>query len=384
MILELHILQNIAPSNLNRDDANQPKDCEFGGHRRARISSQSIKRAIRQEFFRTLPPECVGSRSKLAADRLTEKLTDLIPGRNSEELGKVAKSVIAEYFAKADEDGNSSVLVFFDDTELNHLAEVIKQAYEGELAGGLSEKAKKTKKTEKDPAIAAVLKNAGIKPIAYDIALFGRMLAKNPDRNVDGACQVSHSISTNRVQMEFDFFTAVDDLQSKDKTGAGMMGTVGFHSSCFYRYAVVHVDKLLENLKHDTVATKKALQAFVEASVIALPSGKQNSFAAHNPPSFVFLTVRDSNTPWSLANAFEKPVRPTGDKGLTENSVEQLLGYYTGLTEIYPNQLNMKHGAILAISDELKKQIKCSAIAGMLVSNLNELLESVNSTITEN
>jgi len=380
MILELHILQNIAPSNLNRDDANQPKDCEFGGHRRARISSLSMKRAIRQEFFRTLPAECVGSRSKLAADRLTEKLSDLIPGRNSEELGKVAKSVIAEYFAKADKDGNSSVLVFFDDTELNHLAEVIKQAYESELAGGLSEKAKKK---EKDPAIAAVLKNAGIKPIAYDIALFGRMLAENPDRNVDGACQVSHSISTNRVQMEFDFFTAVDDLQSKDKTGAGMMGTVGFQSSCFYRYAVVHVDKLIENLKHDADAAKKALHAFIEASVIALPSGKQNSFAAHNPPSFVFLTVRDSNTPWSLANAFEKPVRPLGDKGLTENSVEQLLRYYTGLAEIYPNQLNLKHGAILVISDELKKQIKGSAIAGMLVSNLNELLESVNSTITE-
>lgn len=380
MILELHILQNIAPSNLNRDDANQPKDCEFGGHRRARISSQSIKRAIRQEFFRTLPPECVGSRSKLAADRLTEKLTALIPGRNSEELSKVAKSVITEYFAKADKEGNSSVLVFFDDTELNHLAEVIKQMYETELAGGLSEKAKKT---EKDPAIAAVLKYAGIKPIAYDIALFGRMLAENPDRNVDGACQVAHAVSTNRVQMEFDFFTAVDDLQSKDKTGAGMMGTVGFQSSCFYRYAVVHVDKLIENLKHDADAAKKALHAFIEASVIALPSGKQNSFAAHNPPSFVFLTVRDSNTPWSLANAFEKPVRPLGDKGLTENSVEQLLRYYTGLAEIYPNQLNLKHGAILVISDELKKQINDSAMDGLLVSNLNELLTAVNSTITE-
>ena len=159
--------------------------------------------------------------------------------------------------------------------------------------------------------------------------------------------------------------------------------TVGFKGFVFYRYAVVHVDKLIENLKHDADAAKKALHAFIEASVIALPSGKQNSFAAHNPPSFVFLTVRDSNTPWSLANAFEKPVRPLGDKGLTENSVEQLLRYYTGLAEIYPNQLNLKHGAILVISDELKKQINDSAMDGLLVSNLNELLTAVNSTITE-
>ena len=45
MKVELHILQNFAPSCLNRDDTNTPKDCEFGGVRRARISSQCIKRA---------------------------------------------------------------------------------------------------------------------------------------------------------------------------------------------------------------------------------------------------------------------------------------------------------------------------------------------------
>ena len=47
MIIELHMLQNFAPSCLNRDDTNSPKECEFGGYRRARISSQCIKRAIR-------------------------------------------------------------------------------------------------------------------------------------------------------------------------------------------------------------------------------------------------------------------------------------------------------------------------------------------------
>ena len=50
MFVELHLLQNFAPSNLNRDDTGAPKDCEFGGYRRARISSQCLKRAIRTEF----------------------------------------------------------------------------------------------------------------------------------------------------------------------------------------------------------------------------------------------------------------------------------------------------------------------------------------------
>ena len=47
MLIELHMLQNFPPSNLNRDDIGQPKDCEFGGYRRARISSQCIKRVTR-------------------------------------------------------------------------------------------------------------------------------------------------------------------------------------------------------------------------------------------------------------------------------------------------------------------------------------------------
>ena len=48
MLIEIHIIQNHAPSNLNRDDTGSPKSCTFGGIRRARISSQCIKRSIRQ------------------------------------------------------------------------------------------------------------------------------------------------------------------------------------------------------------------------------------------------------------------------------------------------------------------------------------------------
>ena len=50
MRIEVHVLQNFAPSNLNRDDTGSPKDAEFGGYRRARISSQCIKRAVRNYF----------------------------------------------------------------------------------------------------------------------------------------------------------------------------------------------------------------------------------------------------------------------------------------------------------------------------------------------
>jgi hypothetical protein len=47
MLIEIHMIQNHSPSNLNRDDLGAPKTCLFGGVTRARISSQCLKRSIR-------------------------------------------------------------------------------------------------------------------------------------------------------------------------------------------------------------------------------------------------------------------------------------------------------------------------------------------------
>ena len=73
MKIELHLLQNFAPSNLNRDDTGAPKDCDFGGYRRARISSQCFKRAIRQAFaehqlFGKETDEMLAARTKRLVD----------------------------------------------------------------------------------------------------------------------------------------------------------------------------------------------------------------------------------------------------------------------------------------------------------------------------
>ena len=59
MFVEIHILQNFAPSNLNRDDTGMPKDCEFGGYRRARISSQCFQ-ARNEERVRCGGPDREG------------------------------------------------------------------------------------------------------------------------------------------------------------------------------------------------------------------------------------------------------------------------------------------------------------------------------------
>jgi len=145
-----------------------------------------------------------------------------------------------------------------------------------------------------------------------------------PEKNQDAACQVAHAISTHSVEREFDFYTAVDDLKPEDNAGADMMGTVEFNSACFYRYAVVDWEKLVENLQNDRELATKGLRAFLEGFVVAEPTGKQNTFAAHNPPEFVAVSVRRNAAPRNLANAFELAVRVKKDESLTRKSAEEL------------------------------------------------------------
>jgi CRISPR system Cascade subunit CasC len=169
---------------------------------------------------------------------------------------------------------------------------------------------------------------------AADVGLFGRMLADLPDRNIDAAAQVAHAISTHRINAEFDYFTAVDDLLPADQKGADMIGTVEFNSACFYRYLNVDLDQLTSNLGGDLELASETARAYLRAAVAAIPTGKQNSMAAHNPPSFVMAVARTHGF-WNLANAFLKPVRSMVDRDIVEASIAALDAYWAQLQEMY-------------------------------------------------
>ena len=133
--------------------------------------------------------------------------------------------------------------------------------------------------------------------------------------------------------MEFDFYTAVDDLKPEDTAGADMLGTVEFNSACFYRYANVDLEQLKSNLGSQDLA-RETVEAFVRASVVAIPTGKQNSMAAQNPPSFVFAVARRAGL-CSLANAFLDPVQPDRSGDLMQNSIKRLDSYWGRLSRMY-------------------------------------------------
>jgi CRISPR-associated protein Cas7/Cse4/CasC subtype I-E len=173
---------------------------------------------------------------------------------------------------------------------------------------------------------------------ALDLALFGRMLADMPEKNQYASCQVAHAISTHAIEREFDFYTAIDDLKPEDTAGSDMMGTIEFNSACLYRYAVVDVEKLAENLQGDVDLAHVGLRAFLEGFVVSEPTGKQNSFAAHNPPKYVLVCVRKSGLPRNLANAFEDPVRVKGEESLTKKSIQHLGAEYECLVRAYGDE----------------------------------------------
>lgn len=334
LFVEFHLIQNFAPSNLNRDDTGAPKDALFGGHRRARVSSQCFKRAIRLNAAdaATIPAENQGVRTKKLKQLLEARLADL--GRS--DAGARIESALAAAGLKLKDDGKTEYLLFLGQGEVEAFAQLI-QKYWDELAAAPAPDAKKTKKEAKASLPPELVKEAkallnGQK--AVDVAMFGRMLADMPEVNQDAACQVAHALSTHRVEREFDYFTAVDDKGEADETGAGMIGQIEFNSATFYRYAVIDANKLVENLQKDKELALTGIKAFVQAMVRAIPAGKQNTFAAHNPPSFVGVVLRHAS-PFNLANAFEKPVWPKSDKELTTLSVEKLAEHDTKVSGFY-------------------------------------------------
>jgi CRISPR system Cascade subunit CasC len=337
MIVELHMIQNFAPSCLNRDDTNSPKECQFGGYRRARISSQCIKRAIREEFKNSLdwPPEYMATRSRLFVDKLADKLTSR--GKNLDEA-QVAAAKTLQSMGLGVNNGQSEYLLYLGEKELTSIAETVLERWQefDSLAIDTSDKGGEKKATKKASNLGEALKQLLDGGKAADLALFGRMLADLPEKNVDAACQVAHAISTHKVGVEFDFYTAVDDLQPKQEAGAGMMGTVEFNSACYYRYANVNLVQLRENLGGDEELSLKTVGAFIRASVSAIPTGKQTSMAAPNPPEFIMAVVRDFGV-WSLANAFARPVWPGSNGSLVGQSISALVNYWNRLVKVYGN-----------------------------------------------
>lgn len=325
--IDIHVIQSVPPSNINRDDTGSPKSAVYGGVRRSRVSSQAWKRATRARYQNGMDPTGLGYRTKQVAEligrRMAERDGTMTEEERAARAGAVLKALgmkLEPVKKKAEDEAaglyeTGTYLAFFSAEQIDQLAEL----------------ALRTDKPGKREVREAADTNHGL-----TVSLFGRMVADDTSLNVDAAVQVAHALSTHAVDAEADYYTAVDDVLDADKTredsGAGMIGTIEFSSATLYRYATVNLDQLVENLG-DVEATARACRAFVDGFVTSMPTGKQNTFANGTVPDGVAVVVRD-DLPVNLVGAFEKPVQPDGG-GYVSASCAALAGYAAEVAEAY-------------------------------------------------
>jgi len=317
--MDIHILQTVPPSCINRDDTGSPKTAVYGGVTRARVSSQAWKKAVRDMFKANVIGQKfeMGIRTKsllkLVTEKIMEKNTD-IEEANASSFAMDTINLAGKDIIKAKDKGDASdedqesgnkALFFITPKQIESVAELALLW----IADG--------KKPKKDDVINALNINKGI-----DEALFGRMVAQAPSLNTEAAAQVAHSISTHKVISEYDFFTAVDDVESDEHSGSAHLDTNEFYSATLYRYATIAVHELKEYLGDKTA---EAVEGFLDAFVLSMPTGKQNSYANSTIPYTVYVTLR-KDLPVNLSGAFEKAVTAgrDGSEGYEQASFKAL------------------------------------------------------------
>ena len=322
-VVDVHAIQSLPPSNLNRDETGSPKTATFGNVRRARVSSQAWKAAMRRWFKDNIDLDNPGIRTKHVPQMILEEIVSRdINGMTDEQAVNDMKDIMNIILPKrdksktavvAEEDAETGVTTYHTDALFMVSRKQIQNVVDIRYDESLTDK-------EKSKAI----KNALNENQAMDTSLFGRMVADAPNINVDAGAQVAHALGVTKAVPEFDFYTAMDDESDRvDHNGSSMMCTIEFSSSVLYRYADLSLSQLLFNLGGNVPATVYAVKEFLKSFIESMPTGKQNSFAAHTLPDAIVVTIRPGR-PVSYAEAFETPIEGSSP---TAKAIDALVDY---------------------------------------------------------
>ena len=331
--INYHILISHSPSNLNRDDMNMQKTAVFGGTKRTRISSQSLKRAMRKSEYYGNELGHPSTRTAILINQYAKDLKEQYSDR-SNDIEKICLYIAAliegktkpadlKKYKRNDKGEIKTQVLAWNSNEKDLLKELIISALE---------------KSDEEliPFLKTDVKSIDVnlkQNLERDIALSGRMVTGAID-SIDASLAVAHAITTHTVDGDIDWFTAVDDLnQETGETGSAHLDTTEFSSGVFYRYASLNIRQLQDNLGdiNRTQALEIASHVlYLLATVV--PSAKQNAFAAFNLADFAMVSFSDQ--PISLANAFENPV--TADrKGLLNPSINAFADYHKTICQAY-------------------------------------------------
>lgn len=334
LFLTVHVIQSYPCNVLNRDDTGSPKSCTFGGVRRARVSSQCVKRSSRMEFYKMIPEEEMGLRTKELPKLIAEELAaegygDLFT------IDDVAFALETAGMKMADKNKKPALksIFFASAQQCRAFAKAMVE---------IGSKRKPSQKGKDDISFEAytkeeiaILDKAIMEHPSIDLMFFGRMNAGRPVQNYEACVQVAHEISTHRVNEEFDYFTAVDDAKRTDdgEQGSAHLDLASYNSATMYRFCGIDLAALYNGLKNEERAEDLGalVSTWIKAFALAVPSGKQNSFAAPTTPAYVYVSVH-KDAPISYVNAFEKPV-VSDDNGYEVPSIRAFEGRVKSVAE---------------------------------------------------
>ncbi|MEU6988530.1 type I-E CRISPR-associated protein Cas7/Cse4/CasC [Streptomyces sp. NPDC046324] len=369
--IDLHILQTLPFSNVNRDDLGSPKTVTYGGTTRTRVSSQAWKRPTRHAVEARIGHKA--RRTRRIPIQIAKILTD---DRGwPQELAEFAGiQIIKSTESKLDLEDNATTasLLFLPDEAAGLLADIAEK-HRDTLEKTLGTKAATKPQLPKD-AIHDILRSRN-----GSIALFGRMLAEIPGAGVDGAVQVAHAFTTHATSVQADFFTAVDDIdQWASDAGSAHMNTGEYSSGVFYRYATLDLADLTRNTG-DQATSRELAEAFLTEFIQSLPSAKKNSTAPHSIPDLVHIAVR-SDRPVSLAAAFEQPVQATA-AGWAEPS-RAALTTYAAKAALLLGDTGRTHSAYASIDDTPREALgnRVTSYPDLVTSTLTAAFTSTGST----
>ncbi|MFJ8608088.1 type I-E CRISPR-associated protein Cas7/Cse4/CasC [Streptomyces sp. NPDC093675] len=351
--IDLHALQPLPASLLNRGEDNDPKTLLLGGVVRAMVSSQSWKRPIRLRVEEDLDEPA--ARTRMLPLRVADALAaagwpkDLAAFAGAQ----IVRSANVEGLkTEEDQGGITSALLFLPRNVLADLTDMCEEhrpqleealAQETADAAARTEKGGQKKKSKPTAVLPTRAVAAVIRRRTATINLFGRMLAEVPGAHVDGAVQMAHAFTVHQSDQQPDYFTAVEDWGNLGEHGSAHLQTAFFTTGVIYRYTTVNLTELTRNLDGDAEQALHLLSLFAEAFIDVMPQAKKTSTAPHTMPHLVHYAVRDRR-PVSYAAAFEQPVRHAHGGGHTLPAVQALSQYAGALNRLLGTRRRIAHG----------------------------------------
>ena len=336
--LQIHTLHSYPAALLNRDDSGLAKRLTFGGAVRTRISSQSLKRHWRTAQDDFAIHSIAGSTAAIRSRNIVErKVIAPLKGTDgiSDEVLTAVESAfnIGVYGSSGNtERGRQPLLLGVPEVEhLQQRAAAICAEHPADAkAAGDTATALFNARRGEGNNFRAMLDGCRL-PAGLEGALFGRMVTSDPGANIEAAVHVAHAFTVHREESESDYFSVVDDLQRDDEdAGAAHIGDVELTAGLFYGYVVVDVPGLVSNLEGcnsgDWQDADRELAATVVEHLTHLiatvsPGAKLGSTAPYGRARFMLIEA-GSSQPYSLADAFRKPVPAQIDAALDALTTE--------------------------------------------------------------